>query len=116
MENISRGPTFGDFVTIRTERSIQDNMVAGLFKFNVLVYDISCGKYCPLVEYENFYEFHWLAQFVSLRPVAYTLMSSSNCCVNMNIYTPVYFNKTVFKKMYCVRVSLWTIKIFLSQH
>ncbi len=24
MENISRGPTFGDFVTIRTEASMQD--------------------------------------------------------------------------------------------
>jgi hypothetical protein len=24
MENISRGPTFGDFVTIRTEGSMQD--------------------------------------------------------------------------------------------
>jgi hypothetical protein len=27
MENISRGPTFGDFVTILTERSMQDVMV-----------------------------------------------------------------------------------------
>ncbi len=30
MENISEGPTFGDFVTIRTERSMQDVMVARL--------------------------------------------------------------------------------------
>jgi hypothetical protein len=30
MENISRGPTFGDFVTIRTERSMQDVSVASL--------------------------------------------------------------------------------------
>jgi hypothetical protein len=29
-ENISRGPTFGDFVTIRTERSMQDITVARL--------------------------------------------------------------------------------------
>jgi hypothetical protein len=28
MENISRGPTFGDFVTILTERSMQDVTVA----------------------------------------------------------------------------------------
>jgi hypothetical protein len=28
MENISRGPTFGDFVTIRTEVSMQDITVA----------------------------------------------------------------------------------------
>jgi hypothetical protein len=28
MENISRGPTFGDFVTIRTEGSMQDIVVA----------------------------------------------------------------------------------------
>jgi hypothetical protein len=30
MENISRGPTFGDFVTIRTEASMQDITVARL--------------------------------------------------------------------------------------
>jgi hypothetical protein len=30
MENISRGPTFGDFVTILTEGSIQDVTVARL--------------------------------------------------------------------------------------
>jgi hypothetical protein len=30
MENISRGPTFGDFVTILTEGSMQDNTVARL--------------------------------------------------------------------------------------
>jgi hypothetical protein len=28
MENISRGPNFGDFVTILTEGSMQDNTVA----------------------------------------------------------------------------------------
>jgi hypothetical protein len=30
MKNISRGPTFGDFVTICTEGSMQDNRVARL--------------------------------------------------------------------------------------
>jgi hypothetical protein len=30
MENISRGPTFGDFVTILTEGSMQDNTIARL--------------------------------------------------------------------------------------
>ncbi len=30
MENISKGPTFGDFVTIHTEGSMQDNTVARL--------------------------------------------------------------------------------------
>jgi hypothetical protein len=30
MENISRGPTFGDFVTIRNEASMQDLIVARL--------------------------------------------------------------------------------------
>ncbi len=30
VENISRGPTFGDFVTILTEGSMQDNTVARL--------------------------------------------------------------------------------------
>ncbi len=30
MENISRGPTFGDFATIHKERSMQDITVAGL--------------------------------------------------------------------------------------
>jgi hypothetical protein len=30
MENISRGPTFGDFVTIRREASMQDVTVARL--------------------------------------------------------------------------------------
>jgi hypothetical protein len=30
MENISRGPTFGDFVTVRTEASMQDVTVARL--------------------------------------------------------------------------------------
>jgi hypothetical protein len=30
MENISRGPTFGDLVTIRTEASMQDVTVARL--------------------------------------------------------------------------------------
>jgi hypothetical protein len=32
MENISRGPTFGDFVTIRTEASMQDITVARLHR------------------------------------------------------------------------------------
>jgi hypothetical protein len=36
MENISRGPTFGDFVTIRTERSIQDVTVSRLQSTRVL--------------------------------------------------------------------------------
>jgi hypothetical protein len=35
MEIISRGPTFGDFVTILTEGSIQDNTVARLLSTNV---------------------------------------------------------------------------------
>jgi hypothetical protein len=30
MENIRRGPTFGEFATIVTEGSMQDNMVAKL--------------------------------------------------------------------------------------
>jgi hypothetical protein len=30
MENESRGPTFGDFVTIRSEGSMQDISVAGI--------------------------------------------------------------------------------------
>jgi hypothetical protein len=30
MENISRGPNFGDFVTIRTEGSMQDVSIAGI--------------------------------------------------------------------------------------
>jgi hypothetical protein len=30
MENFSRGPTFGDFVTVLKERSIQKNTVARL--------------------------------------------------------------------------------------
>ncbi len=30
MENISRGPTYEDFVTILTEGSMQDNIVARL--------------------------------------------------------------------------------------
>ncbi len=30
MENISRGPNFGDFVTIRTDGSMQDVSIAGI--------------------------------------------------------------------------------------
>jgi hypothetical protein len=35
MENISRGPTFGDFVTILTEVSMQDNTVARLQEYRL---------------------------------------------------------------------------------
>jgi hypothetical protein len=35
MENISRGPTFGDFDTIRTEASMQDVTVARLQSLRV---------------------------------------------------------------------------------
>jgi hypothetical protein len=38
IENISRGPTFGDFVTIRTEASMQP------FKCNVLRESLSVGS------------------------------------------------------------------------
>ncbi len=40
MENISRGPTFGDFVTIRTERSMQDGIVARLQSTRVQEYKL----------------------------------------------------------------------------
>ncbi len=67
MENISRGPTFGDFVTILvTERSIQDIIVARLFR----------------TEY-------------------------------MSTDSPL---PPIFIVMYCVRVSLRTVKILLAQH
>jgi hypothetical protein len=61
MENISRGPTFGNFVTFLTEASLQDVTVAD--------YKSTGSPLCPL----------------------------------LNV-------------MYCVRFSLWTIKIFLAQH
>jgi hypothetical protein len=62
MENISRGPTFRDFVTIRTEGSMQDVSVAGIqvqeyrlpptlsFKCNVLCESLSVDSQnipCP---------------------------------------------------------------------
>ncbi len=61
MENISRGPAFGDFVTIRTEASTQDVTVARLQGTRV-----------------------------------------------QNPLSPL------LNVMYCVRVSLWTFKIFLG--
>jgi hypothetical protein len=61
MENISGSPTFGDFVTILTEGSMQDNTVARL--------------------------------------------------QNTDAPLPLLFNV-----MYCVRISLRTVKIFLAQH
>ncbi len=65
MENISRGPTFGDFVTIFTEASMQDNTVARL-----------------------------RTEFKS---------TDSPLPPLLNV-------------MYCVRVSLRTVKIFLAQN
>jgi hypothetical protein len=62
MENTSRGPAFGDVVTILTERLMQDNTVARLQSTRVQT---------PL--------------------------------------SPLY-------EMFCVRVSLRTIKILLAQH
>jgi hypothetical protein len=64
MENISRDPTFGDFVTIRTEASMQDVTVASLQSTRV-----------------------------------------------RTLLDPPLLNV-----MYCVRVSLCTVKIFLEQH
>jgi hypothetical protein len=64
MENMSRGPTFRNFVTIRTGESMQDITVAGLQSTRVQT---------------------------SLSP-------------------------PLLNVLYCVRVSLWTVKIFLSQH
>jgi hypothetical protein len=66
MESISRGPTFGDFVTIRTEGSMQD---------------VSDG--CKTTEYKS----------ITDSPFP-----------------------TLLNVMYCVRVSLLTVKIFLAQH
>ncbi len=60
MENISRGPTFGDFVTIRTEASMQDVTVTRLQSTRVQTTD-------------------------SLLP-------------------------SLLNVMYCVKVSLWTVK------
>ncbi len=69
MENISRGPIFGDFVTIRAEASMQDITVARLQSTRV---------YCRLL------------------------------------------SAPLLNVMYCVRVSLWIVKIrvkiFLAQH
>jgi hypothetical protein len=61
MKNISRGPTYGDFVTLRTEASMQD----------------------------------------------ITLQST-------RVQTPPL--PTLLNVMYYVRVSLWTVKIFMAQH
>jgi hypothetical protein len=66
MENISRGPTVGDFVTIRTEASMQDVTVARLQS-------------------------------------TYKSTDSRSLLTLLNV-------------MYCVRVSLWTVKILLAQH
>jgi hypothetical protein len=65
IENISRGPTSGDFINILTEASMQDITVARLQSTDT-------GTDSPLP------------------PLLYV--------------------------MYCVRVSLWTVKIFLAQH
>jgi hypothetical protein len=43
MEHISRGPTFGDFVTIRTEGSTQDVSVARLQSLRVLTKGVGPG-------------------------------------------------------------------------
>jgi hypothetical protein len=64
MENIGRGPTFRDFVTIRTEGPMQDNTVA--------------------------------------RPQSTRVQTP---------LSPLFLNV-----MYSVRVSLWTVKIFLAQY
>jgi hypothetical protein len=66
MENMRRGPTFGDFITIRTERSMQDVTVANVARYKVQEHKLPSP---PL----------------------------------LNV-------------MYRVRVSLWTVKIFLVQH
>jgi hypothetical protein len=59
VENISRGPTFGDFVTIRIEASMHDVTAA-------------------------------------------------------RVQTPL--SSPLLNVMFCVRVSLWTVNIFLAQH
>ncbi len=64
MENLSRGPTFGDFVTILTEGSMQDI------------------HSCKTTEYKS-----------------------------TDFPLPPLFNV-----MYCVRVSLRIVKIFVEQH
>jgi hypothetical protein len=64
LENISRGPTFGDFVTIRTEASMLNITVARLQSTRV----------------------------------------------------PTPLSPTLLNVMYSVRVSLWTVKLFLAQH
>jgi hypothetical protein len=43
MENISRGPTFGDFVIIRTKSSRQDVTVARLQSLSVDSQNIPCA-------------------------------------------------------------------------
>ena len=48
---------------------------------------------------------HTLSSFNNIiQGPQYVLMSSSNCCVNMNIYSPVYFNKTVKKKQQVLHI------------
>jgi hypothetical protein len=67
MDNISKDPTFGDFVTILTKGSMQDKTVA---------------KLARMFEYKS-------------------------------TDSPL---PTLLNAMYCVRVSLRTVKIFLAQH
>jgi hypothetical protein len=90
MENISRGPTFGDFVTIRTEASMQDVTVVGLqstrvqtplspfFKCNVLRESLSQhGQNFPCATLKRERVVSYL--YISLiTPYGYALFTISN--------------------------------------
>jgi hypothetical protein len=65
LENTSRGPNFGDFVTIHTEASMQGVTVARL--------------------------------------------------QSTRVHNPL-FPSLLNNVQYCVKLSLWTVKIFLAQH
>jgi hypothetical protein len=99
-------PTTDQSVNFTSQRPVQTRSSV---VFTIWYRYQSVNFYYTYVVYETFYVFHWLAQ-CSFQDPLHTLMSSSNCCVNMNIYTPVYSIKQL-KKNYTETLNRQEVQV-----
>jgi hypothetical protein len=132
MENISRGPTFGDFVTILTEGSMKDNSVARLQSTRV---QTRCASFAHIffrtkrnAKYSHFPPSRTITnRFYLINSLKFFSSSKQNakssnipCLERKRIQTAYpstdYPFPPLLNVMYCVRVFLRTVKIFLAQN
>ncbi len=106
MENISKGPTFGDFFTILTEGPVQDNTVATMEELFQGIATMTYTRSHPRPSQKD------------LGCVVYPLNNKSlvATCKTTEYKSTDSPLSPLLNVMYCERFSLRTVKIFLAQH